>query len=330
MQRVTIHPTAPQRDVIELAADILRRGGLVAFPTETVYGLGACALRPECVRRIFAAKGRPSWNPLIVHVTGVAMARDLVVSDWSQTAETLARTFWPGPLTLVLPRRQHVPDEVSAGLATVAVRAPRHAVALALIDALGEPVAAPSANRFQELSPTSADHVHKSLGDAVDLILDGGAASVGVESTVVDLTGAHPALLRAGGISLAELQQALPGVTWTVAESVTDGMARSSPGQVEKHYSPRAVTRTVGHADGADWQRLTSSLARPLGTLSFTLPASGDVMERLPLDAAQAQSRLYAALHSLEDARCVSIVMELPPEGVAWDALRDRMTRAAA
>lgn len=330
MLRFAVRPEAPDHDVIVRAARVLRDGGLVAFPTETVYGLGACALRGACVRRIFEAKGRPSWNPLIVHVTGPEMARNLVVSAWPQAAEVLTRKFWPGPLSLVLPRRENVPVEVCAGLPSVGVRAPRHAVALALIEALGEPVAAPSANRFQEISPTTADHVEKSLGAAVDMILDGGAASVGVESTVVDLTGPGPKLLRAGGISLEQLRAALPSSSWSVAESVSDGAARASPGQVQKHYAPRAATRIVPFGAASEWDRVVGTSPRPLGTLSFSLPALGDVKEVLPVDAERAQARLFAAMHALEDAQCASIVMELPPDGMAWDAVRDRMTRAAA
>ncbi|MBI4873456.1 MAG: threonylcarbamoyl-AMP synthase, partial [Acidobacteria bacterium] len=186
--------------VIQRAAELIRAGRLVAFPTETVYGLGANALDAAAVEKIFAAKGRPSTSPLIVHVDSEEMARTLA-RQWPDAAHVLVRRFWPGPLTLVVPKRECVPDVVTAGLATVGLRAPSHPLALALIRAAGVPIAAPSANRFTGLSPTTAEHVRRGLGEAADLILDGGPTVVGIESTVLSLAGQRPLLLRPGMVS---------------------------------------------------------------------------------------------------------------------------------
>jgi L-threonylcarbamoyladenylate synthase len=311
------------------AAEVLRRGGLVAFPTETVYGLGGRALDPSAILRIYDAKGRPAWNPLIAHVADVHMARACLVAAWPDLAETLARRFWPGPLTLVLPRAPGLPLALTAGLDRVAVRVPNHAVALGLIRALGEPVAAPSANRFTGISPTTADHVERQLGEAVDLVLDGGGCGVGVESTVVDVTADTPVVLRPGGVAVEDLARVAPGVAWGVAAPPPDGLARPSPGTAARHYAPRAQVRLVAHGDGAGWRRGGAELARPLGALSFSLPTLGvDHAVTLPSDPGAAQRALYAALHDLEDRGCAAILVEMPPQGPGWDAVRDRLTRA--
>lgn len=313
-----------------LAVDVLKHGGLVAFPTETVYGLGARALDGACVARIFTAKGRPGWNPLIAHVTDAEMARRDVVAEWSPTAETLSKALWPGPLTLVLPRAGRVPDELCAGLPSVAVRAPAHPVAHGLIALLGEPVAAPSANRFTGISPTTADHVEKSLGDAVDMILDGGPTLVGVESTVVDLTGPAPCVMRPGGVMMEQLKALLPECAWCCGAPVHDGAARVSPGMVTRHYAPRAVVRLVPFQDEAAWIAAERALPRPLGALSFTLEAREATLNcRLPLEPAAAQTALYASLHQLEDVGCAGILVEAPPALPEWEAVKDRLARAA-
>ncbi|HEY0970121.1 MAG TPA: L-threonylcarbamoyladenylate synthase, partial [Gemmatimonadales bacterium] len=200
MPTIRVDPVSPGPQVLAHAASVLRRGGLVAFPTETVYGLGANALDSDAVARIYAAKGRPSFNPLIVHVADATAARTLATA-WPEAAERLAAAFWPGPLTMVLPKQPRVTDLVTAGLPSVALRVPAHPVALALLRAAGIPIAAPSANRYTELSPTSAAHVERGLGDRVELILDAGPTRVGIESTVVDLTGERPVMLRPGIIS---------------------------------------------------------------------------------------------------------------------------------
>src|SRR6476619_3276599 len=216
-----------------LPHELIRAGKLVAFPTETVYGLGANALDADAVRRIFEVKGRPATSPLIVHVDSVDMARR-VAAKWPETAELLARAYWPGPLTLVLPKNACIPDIVTAGLPTVGVRMPAHPVALDLIRAAGVPVAAPSANRFTELSPTTAEHVRRSLGDAVDCVLDGGPTPVGIESTVISLAGA-PTLLRPGMIP----REALEALIGPVQMAGAMEGAHPSPGMHPRHYAPR-------------------------------------------------------------------------------------------
>lgn len=332
MRRLTVNPLSPDPEAIAAAAVVLRAGGLVAFPTETVYGLGADALDPAAVRRIYEAKGRPSFNPIIVHVADIEHARRLS-RQWPATATRLAARFWPGPLTLVVPKDIAVPDIVTAGLDAVGIRVPAHPVALALIRAADLPVAAPSANRFTELSPTSADHVVQALGDRVDLLLDGGAAQVGIESTVVDLTGPRPRLLRPGMISLAALEEVIGPLEAGAAEPTGDA-PRLSPGQVERHYAPRATLVLVARA------QLEASLSRMeagstsqgrTGVVAYTdvqVPPHWRVVH-LPGQADSYARGLYAALHQLDDAGCERIVVELPPEGPAWNAVHDRLRRAA-
>ncbi len=312
------------RTILEAAA-ILVAGGLVAFPTETVYGLGADGLNPEAVARIYSAKGRPATNPVILHVADVAGAQALV-SEWPETARLLAERYWPGPLTLVLPASEAVPSIVRAGGPTVALRCPAHPVALALIRAVGRPLAAPSANRSQHLSPSLALHVVSSLGQAVDLVLDGGATEAGLESTILDLSGARPRILRPGPITPAELARTIGDLeTW---EGVVEaGQRQDAPGMAERHYSPQARLELVDRGKG---------LSATSGTVAYvgfgTLPALpiGVRGVLLPLDAEVVGTRLYALLHELDDAGFARIVMERPPEGEAWLAVRDRLQRASA
>lgn len=327
---IRVDPERPDPATIARAAAVLRDGGLVAFPTETVYGLGANALDPSAIARIYAAKGRPSTNPLIVHVADAAAARDLA-SAWPAAAEALARAFWPGPLTLVLPKRAHVPDAATAGLPAVGVRVPAHPVALALIRAAGVPVAAPSANRSTELSPVSAAHVARSLEDRVDVILDGGAAHVGIESTVVDLTGARPRILRPGHVSAAEIA-ALVGPLDETARASSPGSAQLAPGQMDRHYAPRA--RLVLADAGEAGPRALAAAARARGDAVGLVSLGGleldaDVAARLPRDPAGCAARLYATLHAFDDEGCALVVVEQPPREPAWDAVRDRLERAA-
>lgn len=330
MQRLSINPLNPAAEAIGQAVAVLRAGGLVALPTETVYGLAAQGLVASAIERIFAAKGRPGWNPLILHVADRSMAQNLVVDGWDARADALADAFWPGPLTLVLPRKPGVPASASAGLPTVAVRMPAHPVALAVIRALGQPVAAPSANRFTHISPTTADHVVRSLGAAVDLILDAGPCSVGVESTVVDLTCTPAIMLRAGGVTLADLQRVLPG-TGVAPPPDAQQRAHASPGQALRHYAPAAQVLLVPHGDTGALQAACGRLPQPVGAVLFGLPSVQGLahVHRLPVEVEAAQSVLYAALHALEDAGCQGMVLEAPPLGGAWSALLDRMTRAS-
>ena len=323
---LTVTPRAPDPAAIAEAAAVLRAGGLVAFPTETVYGLGANALDETAVRRIFAAKGRPDFNPLIVHVADADKARELVTS-WPEQASMLAERFWPGPLTLVLPKRALVPDAVTAGLGAVGIRVPAHPVALALIRAARLPVAAPSANRFTELSPTSADHVLKTLSDKVDLVLDGGPTAVGIESTVLDLSGDTPRLLRPGMVSQAELESAIGPVGG--APLVAPGAPRLSPGMTERHYAPRA---RVVLTDEEAWP---AHLAEYHGQLSGALILGDPTWAvahpmRMPIDPVAYAARLYAALHALDDLGCQVVLVEMPPADADWLGVRDRLVRASS
>ena len=301
---------------IAQAAAILRRGGLVAFPTETVYGLGANALDAAAVRRIFEVKQRPATSPLIVHAASETMAR-AYAAVWSPAARDLARRFWPGPLTLVVPKKPVIPDIVTAGLATVGLRVPAHPLAIALIRAAGVPVAAPSANRFTQLSPTSAEHVRASLGDAVDMILDGGSTPVGIESTVLSLVGV-PTLLRPGMISKEEIEAVIGDVAEVSAAAA--GLPHAAPGMHRKHYSPRTPLLLIAPGE------------RPVGgrgaVVSHRSHAHGVV--RMSADPKRYAAALYATLHELDGQGYDWIAVERVPELDAWAGIRDRLTRAAA
>jgi len=294
---------------IKAAAEIIRGGGLVAFPTETVYGLGANALDPAAVQKIFEMKGRPETSPLIVHVASLEMARE-IVSEWPPMAHELARLWWPGPLTLVLPKKNLIPDNVTAGLSTVGVRMPNHPIALELLEAAGVPIAAPSANRFTGLSPTTADHVRVAFGGAIP-ILEGGPCNVGIESTVVAIDGGRLKLLRPGMIALGEIEQA----------AAQAGEAHPSPGMHEKHYSPR--TRLILVCSASELPDRTGAYVwrAALG------PAARAV--RMPLDAAPYAAQLYRVLHQLDTENWPWIAVEMPPDAPDWSAIRDRLTRAA-
>lgn len=333
MRLVPIDPAAPDPAVLDEAARVLRAGGLVAFPTETVYGLGAHALDPAAVARIYAAKGRPAYNPLIVHVASADDAA-MVVREWPPIARRLADAFWPGPLTLVLPRRPEVPDAVTAGLPTVAVRVPAHPVALALLRAARVPVAAPSANRSTEVSPTTARHVAKSLGGAVDLIIDGGPTSVGIESTVLDLSRGRPTILRPGVLGPAELEPLVGPVD--VATAVKQGAPLPSPGMMDRHYAPRARVRLYDARDAVDRaeamgeatvESARGGLVGALVVADHDLPAARVV--RLGVEPRAYASALYGALHDLDDAGCTLILIERVPSDVSWMGVRDRLDRAS-
>jgi L-threonylcarbamoyladenylate synthase len=313
---------------IARAAEVLRGGGLVAFPTETVYGLGANALDAAAVARIFEAKGRPANNPLIVHI-GDATQVGQVVADWPNIAETLAKHFWPGPLTLVLPKRPEVPSIVTAGGATVAVRIPAHPVALALLRGAGVPVAAPSANRSSQLSPTCAEHVRRSLDGRLDVILDGGPTPGGIESTVLDLTTIPPRLLRPGLLQIAEIE-AVIGAVQRHGMSVSE-MALPSPGMLPRHYAPRTPLICVEENERQALDALLETEQR-IGLLTFrsTTAPKGGVVYALRNDPVAAAAQLYAALHRLDDMQLDRIAVELPPDVEEWSAIRDRLRRASA
>ena len=331
---LALDPQRPDPAVIARAAAVLRGGGLVAFPTETVYGLGARADSDEAVRKVFAAKGRPSFNPLIAHVATLDHARRLAAA-WPALADLLAARFWPGPLTLVLPRAATgVCDTVTGGGSTVAVRIPSHPVARSLLAAVDFAVAAPSANRFQQLSPTTAAHVQKGLDGRVDLILDGGPTPCGIESTVVDLTADPPRLLRPGSLADDLLRLALPALTVLDAPAAETGEALASPGMIRRHYAPRAtLLRVRGDALDGLVATLLREGHRPIGVVQRTgarAPAADGVLARsLPGDAAGYARALFAVLHALDDLGCARLVVEDVPEGAAGAGVRDRLARAA-
>ncbi|MBX3463940.1 MAG: threonylcarbamoyl-AMP synthase [Planctomycetes bacterium] len=317
------------RAAIDAAAAVLRTGGLVAFPTETVYGLGANALDAAAVARIFAAKGRPAHNPLIVHL---ASADDLprVAGEVPPLARRLADAFWPGPLTLVLPRRPDVPDAVTAGLPTVAVRVPAHPVAHALLAAAGVPVAAPSANPYQRVSPTTAAHVLAQLGDRIGLVLDGGRATVGIESTVVDVTGPEPVLLRPGGIAATAIEAIVGPLRRPAA--VAEDAPRPSPGLGRRHYAPGArLVPFVADERAAVLRRIAGDVAagERIGLLAFDVgDAAATVAVAMPTDAEGYARELYAALQTLDAEGCTTAYVERIPRGPVWEAVADRLHRA--
>lgn len=304
------------------AVAVWRAGGLVAFPTETVYGLGADATNPQAVERIFAAKGRPRNHPLIVHIAD-AQALPVWVSRVPVAAERLAQALWPGPLTLVLPKSARVPVGVTGGQATVALRVPQHPVALALLRAFGGGVAAPSANRFGRVSPTCAAHVMSDLA-TVDglLVVDGGVCAVGVESTIVDLSGAQPWVLRLGGVPLATVAAVLGLAPESLLRSADAALPRV-PGALARHYAPVTPTRLQ-----------LAGLPLPLDAAVLSLrPAPVGHRGRwgqLPSDPLAAAARLYAMLRELDAAGAPELVLEALPEAPCWATIADRLQRAAA
>ncbi len=321
-----VDPLDPEPDVIRRAADVVRSGGLVAFPTETVYGLGANGLDTGAIARIFEAKGRPATNPVILHVCDGSRVLN-VAANWPATAEVLAARFWPGPLTFVVPKAPQVPSVATAGGPTVAVRCPNHPVARALILEAGVPIAAPSANRSTELSPTRAEHVLKSLNGRIDMVLDGGPCSGGIESTVVDVTGEVPRVLRPGLISVSMLED----VCGPVEIGATGDGASRSPGQMVKHYSPRTPVVLCQSNDealvlGAEFSRRDWSWGwLPFGDVNGSAPAVP-----MPADPESYAAQLYRELHTFDEVDIDRILVTLPPDTPEWAAVRDRLTRAAA
>jgi len=311
---------------IEEAAALLNSGELVAFPTETVYGLGADASNPRAVSRIFAAKGRPSSHPLIVHVSNFAAARGWA-GEVPPAAERLAEAFWPGPLTIVLPKSARVPDAVTGGQATVALRAPAHPVARALLAAFGRGIAAPSANRYGRISPTRAVHVREELGRRVALVLDGGDCEVGLESTIVACLGGRVALLRPGSVSRSQVAD----VVGRVEDAGAD--APRVPGRQHSHYAPGTPLELVEPASLARAVEAALAQGGRVAVLARSAPPaeSGQVVwRRMPGEARPYGRALYAALRDLDSAGAARILAEAVPAGEAWAAVSDRLVRAAA
>ena len=332
---------------IARAAHALRAGDLVAFPTETVYGLGADARNPTALAKIFAAKGRPADHPLIVHLPDATHLAQWAI-DIPASAHALAAAFWPGPLTLILKRHPSVPDLVTGGQDTVGVRVPNHPVALALLREFGGGVAAPSANKFGRISPTTAAHVQEELGDAVAMILDGGACAVGIESTIVDMTSPTPRILRPGAISADILRQQLNTpvhegyATQQTGQATGQIKGHSTPrvsGSLAAHYAPRTPLRlcpveTLPAAVNAALQQGKRVAVLAPGRLPETapsLPANPHIIRRVAsADFAQYAHDLYATLRDLDATGCDLILVAAPPDNLAWSAVNDRLRRAAA
>lgn len=322
------------QEAVRRAVGLLRAGEAVALPTETVYGLAANALETNAVARIYQIKGRPAHNPIIVHVASLEMAR-LCVAHWPPLADSLARAFWPGPLTLVLPKSRIIPDLVTAGGSTVGIRWPSHPFMQAVIKECGFPLAAPSANLSNRLSPTNAEHVRDQLGDRLRLIVDGGQAQVGLESTVLDLACAPHRILRPGMIHA----ESLAAVIGERSDSTVRCRAREalrSPGMLPKHYAPKARLLVLRWQDEQDLRtqiRSRSSSEVSTHVIAHTrIPPPGAFAEVsvIPHDAEAFARALYAELHRCDAAGAELIVVEAPPQTVEWRAIEDRLNRAAA
>lgn len=324
---MSAHPSArPLESELAEAVQLVRAGGVVAFPTETVYGLGADATNPRAVARIFEIKARPRFDPLIVHVESAAAAQ-AIASDWPVEASRLAERFWPGPLTLVLPRRaETIPDIVTAGLTTVAVRVPDHPVAIELIRRAGVPIAAPSANRFGSVSPTTAAHVRESLGAAVDLVLDGGPCRAGIESTIIALGPEGSTLLRPGAIGIEEIESII-GEVGRPQRRLAPGAPAAAPGMLERHYA--TATPLYFSGDAPRW------LDRGrCGRLSLTAPADAKEYRAIEIlsasgDLREAAAGLFASMRRLDALGLDAIIADRFPDRGLGLAINDRLDRAA-
>ncbi len=309
---------------IQAAVEALRRGEVIGLPTETVYGLAADATSVEAVRRIFALKGRPADHPLIVHIADASSLSDWT-TDASPLALRLAEAFWPGPLTMILPRSARVPDVVTGGQDTVGLRCPDHPVALAVLREFAGGLAAPSANRFGRISPTSAAHVREEFPSGVDIVLDGGDCEIGIESTILDLSSGQPRILRPGQISAARIE----AVIGPVAQDRSEHSPRAS-GTLDAHYAPRTPLLMLPRAALESEAREQGALGKRVAILGVgTLPADGNGMA-LPEDAESYAHGLYAALRQLDASGQQLLLVERPPEDPAWLAVHDRLRRAAA
>jgi L-threonylcarbamoyladenylate synthase len=325
----------PAQTLIQKAADCLRRGGLVAFPTETVYGLGADASNPEAIARLYAAKGRPANHPVIVH-----LSRTEQLADWAQrippVAYTLAEAFWPGPMTLILPKADSVGDFVTGGQPSVGLRIPNHPVALSLLTEFGGGVAAPSANRFGRISPTSSRDVQNEFHGEIDMVLEGGACRVGIESTIIDLSQGRPRVLRPGMLPLEPLAEILavdPEELSAGAVSVSVGPETRAPGTLVRHYAPKTPVQLL------PTERLFQTVERlrleglRVGVLARREPIYGLIYTpwvAMPNTPADYAARLYSGLRELDVMGCDRILVETVPETPDWEAIRDRLQRASA
>lgn len=310
---------------VDDAVAALRAGGLVGFPTETVYGLGADARNPQALARLFKVKGRPKTHPVIVHIADSA-----VLDQWARNipsyAQRLAEAFWPGPLSLVLQRAEGVLDAVTGGQDTVGLRVPRHPVAQELLQAFGGGVAAPSANRFGRISPTEAEHVRADLGLDIDVLLDGGASEVGIESTIVDCSGEHPLILRPGRITATQVEAAAQVSLGSVGET-----APRAPGTLAAHYAPRAKVRLLKRTGMIE--ALTTHKGRRIAALAMEVPLpriSPALLIVVPAVAADYAHSLYSNLRALDAAGADLIMVEQPPETAPWAGVLDRLLRASS
>ncbi|MCX6894134.1 MAG: L-threonylcarbamoyladenylate synthase [Verrucomicrobia bacterium] len=328
------HTKALFAAAVQRAAALLRAGEVVALPTETVYGLAANALDAAAVAKIYAIKGRPTHNPIIVHVAGVEMAMRCV-ANWPLSARKLARSFWPGPLTLVLPRAKAIPDIVTAGGDTVGVRWPSHPFIQAVIRECGFPLAAPSANPSNEISPTNAAHVAKKLAGKIALVVDGGQSQVGIESTVIDLTANPPRVLRPGMIHEESLLAVLGNLQSSILNPQSSTVLRS-PGQLAKHYSPKARLIVLNWRDAADLRQQLETRNPKLETCHIIahthIPSESGFasVSVIPHDAEAFARALYAELHRCDEADAELIIVEALPDAPEWRAIADRLRRAAA
>jgi L-threonylcarbamoyladenylate synthase len=308
-------------DEVRRAAEILRRGGLVAFPTETVYGLGADAANPKAIERLYRVKGRPVEHPVIVHFADAERA-----FAWARevpgAARKLAARFWPGPLTLILKRSPLAQGSVTGGQDTVGLRVPSHPVARSLLGEFNGGIAAPSANRFGRVSPTTAAHVREDLGGDVDLVLEGGPSEVGIESTIVDLSGGAAVLLRPGAITQEQISQL--GISF---QDRSESSPRHSGG-LERHYAPRTPARLVATHE---LDKVIAEMGNRVAVLAFSRPDERvDYWLRMPRDPAAYAQRLYGSLRELDTAGCEAILVEAPPGAPEWAAVRDRLNRACS
>lgn len=317
----------PEYDPIAWAAHLLRTGRIVAFPTETVYGLGADAANAHAVARIFEAKGRPAVNPLIVHAAHIEAARRCVAA-WPESAQRLAERFWPGPLTLVLPRGPGVVGRATAGGPTVGVRVPDHPLALKMLRHFGGGVAAPSANRSNHVSPTTAQHVREDLGDAVDFILDGGPCRVGIESTVLSLATPVPTVLRPGGVSVEQLRAVLGEVR---IRGGSDMGVADSPGRQSRHYAPRARAVAFEARDRCRLPADRPNVALMVLDPQAAEPRPGGQVTAMPHEPEGYARHFYRVLRDLDSLPGIAeIQIELPPDEPRWAAVRDRIQRATS